>query len=116
MAENKQSTFAELIADSKPEQDAVTVGDHTVTIQELCGADRFAIAGMGDDDRWTLLLWVAMRGLVKPKPKDEAELEKLKPEWLIKISTAILHLSGIDEAATVEAEKASASGIGSGGS
>lgn len=97
MAKNKQSTFAALIADSDPIREQVQIGSHTVTIEELSGKTRFELGTKGDDERWSLMLWICMQGLVDPKPADEAELEKIKAEWVVKIATAIMKLSGIEE-------------------
>lgn len=104
------------MADSKPAEKQVKVGRHIVTVRELSGADRFALAERDDSDRWAVMKWVVMRGLVEPKPETEDELDKLKPEWVVEIGQAIMSLSGVTEDDLEEAEKESANVIGIGGS
>lgn len=97
-AKNKQSTFAELVADSDRETETVEIGNHSVKIQALTGRDRFDIAVKEEElSRWDLMLWICVQGMIDPKPKSVEEVETLKPEWVVKIATALMTLSGITE-------------------
>lgn len=115
-AKNKQSTFAALIADSQPVRKAVKVGKHTVTIQELDGRARFELGEREETSRWDTMLWMCMAGIVKPKPKALDDLEKIKPEWIVKIATQIMKLSGIDEEQVDDAKNESGTVSDTGGS
>ncbi len=116
MTNKKPATFDQLIADSQPETKEVEVGGHIVIVQELSGKDRFEMAEMSDVSRWDLLTWVCMRGMIKPKPDKETYLEKMRPEWIVKIATAITSISGVTEEAIEEAGEGSADGSDTGGS
>lgn len=117
MTKNKNATFDQLIADAEPVQQTITVGGkHQILIQELNGADRFALAERAEDNRWDLLCWVCMQGMIEPKPNKVSYLEKLKPEWVVTIATAITDLSGISEDSIAEAGEESADGTDTGGS
>jgi len=93
---NKQSTFAELIADSELITEEVQIGNHSVTIRELSGRQRFELSEKVDDSRWETLLWVCMIGLIDPAPESITDLEPLKAEWVVKIANAVLSLSGLE--------------------
>ena len=116
MTKDKIATFDELLADSEFERKTIRVGQHSITIQELSGADRFYLVEHSDDSRWDLLKWVCLRGMVDPKPKDASELDKLKPEWVVKIAEAITNISGMGEDALEDAENESADVTDIGGS
>jgi hypothetical protein len=105
MGKNKQTTFADLIAASDPHTETVECGDFTVTIRELSGRERFDLGNKADEDRWEVLLWLCMHGMIDPKPETEAELDQLKPEWTVKIATSIMRISGVEETID-EAEEA----------
>jgi hypothetical protein len=114
---NKQSTsFADLVADSELAQQFVQVGDHTVTIQEMTGRQRFELSKRADDDRWDTMLWLASISLIDPAPDSIDALEKIKPAWVIKIATAAMALSGMETDAIDEAKNESAVVTDTGGS
>lgn len=96
MAKNKQSTLAELVADSAPEISTVELGEHSVKIQALTGRDRFEIAVQEEKlSRWDLMLWICLQGMVDPPVVSVEDVEQIKPEWIVKIATALMKLSGI---------------------
>ena len=104
MAKNKQSTFADILADSGPSQGVVKVGKHSVTVQELSGPARFELGERQEVDRWESTLWMCMQGIVEPKPKNEKELLKLGPRAVVKIATEVMRLSGLDEDSAEDAK------------
>lgn len=115
MAKNKQSTFADLVADSAPETETVDLGGHSVTIQAMSGRDRFEIAEKEEKlSRWDLMLWICVEGVIEPKIESVEDAEKLKPEWIVKIATSLMKLSGI-QSDEEEAKNESPGGNGSGG-
>lgn len=116
MAKNKQSTFADLVADSEPATKQVQIGDHQVTIREMSGRERFELSERADAPRWDTMLWVAFIGLVDPKPESLEAMEELKTDWVIVISNEILSISGLDADADETAENESASVTDIGGS
>lgn len=117
-AKNKTQSFADLIADSHPIQREVDCGGHIVVIQELSGRKRFELAERANDDKWDTMLWVCMAAIVDPVPTDVVALELVKPEWIIKIASEAMVLSGITEteAEVEEAENGSAGVSDIGGS
>lgn len=114
MAKNKQSTFADLVADSEPTTNVVQVGDHAVTIREMSGRERFELSNRADDPRWDTLIWCAFTGLVDPRPETIEEMEGLKTDWVVKIANEVLALSGMapDDDAAAENGSASVTDIG----
>ena len=118
MAKKKVATFDELIADSTPAEKQVEVGGHVVTVRELSGKDRFELAALSEEEltRWDMLVWVCMRGMVDPKPNKPHYMEKLRPEWVVKIATTITEISGIGDESLEEAENESAGVTDIGGS
>ena len=116
MTNKKHATFDQLIADSKPETREVDCDGHTILVQALSGKERFELATLTEMDRWQLLVWVCMRGMIDPKPNKESYLDKLKPEWVVKIATSITDLSGIGGEALEEAGEESANVTDIGGS
>lgn len=116
MSKKKHATFGQLINDSQPEEKDIKVGGHTIRIRELSGADRFELAERTEDKRWDLLVWVCMRGMVDPKPDKETYIEKMRPEWVVKIATSITDMSGLSEEAIEEAGKESENVTAIGGS
>ena len=108
MAKNKTATFDELVAASTPTRKTISVGKFSIVVQELSGADRFELAARADENRWDLMRWVCLRGMVEPAVQDLDDLDKLKPEWVLEIATAITDLSGVSEESATDAEKGSA--------
>ena len=106
MAKNKQSTLAELVADSEPVRKEIQVGNHSIIITELTGRDRYQLAELGEQNRWDTILWVCSKGIVEPHIGSVEELEFIRPAWLTEIGTEILALSGLQEDALEEAENA----------
>lgn len=117
-AKNKQknTSFADLVADSELVTEEIQIGDHTVVIRELTGRERFSLSERAESDRWGTMLFVAHTGLVDPKPDKPEALDEIKTEWVVRIANAILALSGMDEDTVAAAEKVSADGIDIGGS
>jgi len=113
----KVQTFASIIADSEPETMEVDLGDNTVLVRELSGRERFDAGQKAEDaNQWDVMLWMCDLGIVEPRPKDVAELEKIKPEWIQKIAAAIMKLSGMTMTTEDDAGKESAEVIDIGGS
>lgn len=116
-AKNKQSnSFAALIADSELKSETIEVGDHSIIVQEMTGRQRFELSEKEQDNRWDTLLWVCSTGIVEPKPADMAELEQIRPEWIVEIANSILRISGLEANAEEEAGNESASVTDIGGS
>jgi len=103
---NKPPTFGDLIADSAPEQIEVQLGDHSVWVRELSGRERWD-AGMKADEvnQWEVMLWMCEIGIVSPRPASVDDLEKIKPEWVKAIASAIMKLSGMTLEVAEDAEK-----------
>ncbi len=113
----KVQTFASIIADSEPRTMEVDLGDNTILVRELTGRERFEAGQKAEDaNQWDVMLWMCDLGIVEPRPKDVAELEKIKPEWVKDIAAAIMHLSGMTITEEADAEKESAAVIDIGGS
>lgn len=104
--ENKPATFADIIAESVPEQIEVPLGDHSVWVRELSGRERWD-AGMKADEvnQWEVMLWMCEIGIVSPRPASVDDLEKIKPEWVKAIASAIMKLSGMTLEVEEDAEK-----------
>jgi len=116
-AKNKQSTsFADLVADSELKQEVIQVGDHSVTIRELTGRERFSLSERAEADRWETMLFVSSIGLVEPAIEQPEDLDQIRTEWVVKIANAILALSGMDTDDEAEAGNESADEIDIGGS
>ena len=114
---NKQSTsFADLIADSELAQSVISVGDHSVTVREMTGRERFELASKQDEGHWDSMVWLSFTCLVDPRPDSIEEMEKLKTEWVVKMANEVLRISGMEEDAEEDAENESANGIDIGGS
>jgi hypothetical protein len=114
--QNKQSTFAALVADSELSTEVIQVGTCSVTIRELTGRERFALSDKADDPRWDTLCWCAFTGMTDPKPETIEEMDSLKPEFVVQIANAVLAISGMAADADDEAENESASVTDIGGS
>ena len=114
----KVQTFASIIADSEPRTVEVELGDNnTILVRELSGRERFDAGQKAEDkNQWDTMLWMCDIGIVEPRPKDVAELEKIKPEWIKDIAAAIMELSGMTITEEEDAEKESAAVIDIGGS
>lgn len=114
---NKPTTFADLVAESVPEQREVTLGESTMWVRELSGRERWDAAEKAtDSNQWDVMLWLCDTGIVSPRPGSIEELEKIKPLWIKKIAAAIMELSGMTMETTDDAEKESAAVIDIGGS
>jgi hypothetical protein len=114
---NKPTSFADLIAESVPEQVEVTLGKQTMWVRELSGRERWDAAEKADDaNQWEVMLWLCDVGIVSPRPTSIDELEKIKPQWIKIIAAAIMKLSGMTMEDVEDAEKGSAAVIDIGGS
>lgn len=114
---DKPTSFADLIAESVPEQREVELGDRTMWVRELSGRERWDAAEKANDaNQWDVMLWLCDTGIVSPRPASLEELEKIKPLWIKKIAAAIMELSGMTMEEVEGAEKESAAVIDIGGS
>ncbi len=110
-------TFGDFVADSEPAQLAVELGDKTMLVRELTGRERFEAGEKADElNTWDLMLWMCNLGIVSPRPRDLAELEKIKPVWIKKLADAIMKISGMRLQDVEDAEKELAAVIDIGGS
>lgn len=103
------SSLADIQVASEPKTESVELGEsgHSVIVRELSGAERFEFAGLADVGTWETYRWLAHRGMVDPAIEDPDELDKIRPEWVIKIAGEVMKLSGIAEDSEEEAEKKS---------
>ncbi len=114
---NKPLQFGDLVADSEPRTKEIALGDNVVIVRELNGRERFEASTKAEDEnQWETMLWLVNLGIVAPKPASMEELEKIKPEWVQKLSAGIMELSGMSLDETEDAEKESAAVIDIGGS
>ncbi len=95
----KIASNAELFAHELEEKDYTLDSGKgpTVRIRELSGAERFELVERQGESRWPLLVWVVSRGLVDPEPSGIEDVEKMKPEWVVDIATAITDMSGMSD-------------------
>jgi hypothetical protein len=115
-AKQKVITLADLVADSELKQKIVQIGDHSVTVRELTGRERYELTERTDDNRWDTMLFLAKTGLVEPEIETPEDLDAIRTEWVTLIANAILSISGMETDDNEEAENESAGEIDIGGS
>ena len=113
----KKASFNELVKASEPKTEVVDCDGFEITVRELSGAERFEFGlEHADAQKWDTYRWLCWKGVVDPAPESEAEIDKIKSEWVLQLAAAIMRLSGILEEAEEDAEKKSeaTTDIGSG--
>ena len=105
----------DLIAASAPNIKQVELTENfVVTVRELSGKERFAAAQMADDDRWSVMRWLAFTGMVDPLPDNIDQMDALRPEWVVSMAKAVMGISGmtLESADEMENESANVTDIG----
>lgn len=103
---NRAATFDDIVAASVPDTVDVECGDFIITCRELSGAERFEAATRSTENRWTLMLWMLDCAIVAPRHSSMEQLERMRPEWVVKCAKAVMKISGMDpdQAEVEEAE------------